>query len=189
MMGVAASMAASRTREIPGAFWTALAGIGLGAGTVIVGMTLVGAIDAAPSSLIPVGSMVVASAMNACTLALDRFRAEVQAHTGQIEAALALGADAGDTVAPFVQAAAEASLIPAINSLRSLGIVWIPGLMAGMVLAGSDPVYAAIYQFVVIAMLFAASGLSSIACTRLVRRQAFSPAQQLVLRPKAAQNK
>jgi putative ABC transport system permease protein len=51
----------------------------------------------------------------------------------------------------------RASLIPRIDSLRSLGIVWIPGLMAGMVLAGSDPVYAAIYQFVVIAMVFASS--------------------------------
>lgn len=48
---------------------------------------------------------------------------------------------------------------------------------------GTDPVYAAIYQFVVIAMLFAASGLTSLACTRLIRLRAFSPAQQLLLRP------
>jgi putative ABC transport system permease protein len=183
MIGIGASIAASRTKEIPGAFWTAMVGIGLGAGAVIAGMTLLGAIDPRPSSLIPVGSMVVASAMNASTLALDRFRSEVEAHTGQIEAALSLGAEANETVTPYVQAAAQASLIPAINSLSSLGIVWIPGLMAGMILAGSDPVYAAVYQFVVIAMLFAASGLTSIVCTRLVRGRAFSPAQQLMLRP------
>jgi putative ABC transport system permease protein len=146
-------------------------------------MTLLGAIDPSPSSLIPVGSMIIAGAMNTGALALDRFRSEVVGHTGQIEAALALGADPGHTVTPYVQASVQASLIPSINSLRSLGIVWIPGLMAGMLLSGSDPVYAAIYQFVVIAMLFATAGLTALVTTCLVRTRAFSPAQQLVLRP------
>jgi putative ABC transport system permease protein len=54
--------------------------------------------------------------------------------------------------------------------------------MAGMVLAGSDPVYAAIYQFVVIAMIFAASALTSLVSTLLIRSRAFSPAEQLILR-------
>jgi putative ABC transport system permease protein len=158
-------------------------GIGFGSGLVIVIMTWLGVIDSAVSSLIPVGSMLIANAMNTNALALDRFRAEVEAHVGQIEAALALGADANSTVTPYVQAAVEASLIPRIDSLRSLGIVWIPGLMAGMILAGTDPVYAAIYQFAVIAMIFAASGLTSILSTLLIRSRAFSPAQQLVVRP------
>ena len=61
--------------------------------------------------------------------------------------------------------------------------VWIPGLMAGMILAGSDPIYAAIYQFVVIAMIFASSGLTSLISTLLIRRQAFTAAEQLILRP------
>ena len=77
----------------------------------------------------------------------------------------------------------EASLIPAIDSLRSLGIVWIPGLMAGMLLSGSRPIYAAIYQFVVLAMIFAASGLTSLVSTLLIRSQAFTDAEQLRLRP------
>jgi hypothetical protein len=51
-----------------------------------------------------------------------------------------------------VQTSFEANLIPAIDSLRSLGIVWIPGADAGMLLSGARPVYAAVYQFVVVAM-------------------------------------
>lgn len=78
------------------------------------------------------------------------------------------------------------SLIPAIDSLRSLGIVWIPGLMAGMLLSGSRPIYAAIYQFVVLAMIFAASGLTSLISTLLIRTQAFTSAEQLSLRPDVA---
>jgi putative ABC transport system permease protein len=79
----------------------------------------------------------------------------------------------------------RASLIPRIDSLRSLGIVWIPGLMAGMVLAGADPVYAAIYQFVVIAIIFVSSGITSLVSTLLIRSKAFSDADQLTLRPQA----
>ncbi len=120
--------------------------------------------------------------MNTTALALDRFRAEVEAHTGQIEAGLALGAAPAAVVAPYVQAAVQASLIPSLNNLRSLGIVWIPGVMAGMVLAGSDPIVAAIYQFVVVAMLFATAGATALLCTRYVRSQAFSQAEQLTLR-------
>ena len=99
----------------------------------------------------------IANAMNANGLALNRLRSDVLSHTGEIESALALGASGKTSIAPYVQESFEASLIPAIDSLRSLGIVWIPGLMAGMLLSGARPVYAAVYQFVVLAMIFAAS--------------------------------
>jgi putative ABC transport system permease protein len=102
---------------------------------------------------------------------------------GEIETALALGADGKSSVSPYVQVSFEASLIPAIDSLRSLGIVWIPGLMAGMLLSGARPIYAAIYQFVLLAMIFAASGLTSLISTLLIRARVMSPAEQLILRP------
>lgn len=186
MMAAAASIAARRARGIPGAFSVALAGIGVGGGIVIVLMTWLGVIDSAISSLIPVGSMLIANAMNTNGLALDRFRAEVESHVGQIEASLALGAAPEAAVSPYVQAAVQASLIPRLDSISSLGIVWIPGLMAGMVLSGTDPVYAAIYQFVIMAMIYAAAGLTSVISTLLIRRKAFSEAEQLILRPAVA---
>ena len=54
--------------------------------------------------------------------------------------------------------------------------------MAGMVLSGSPPLYAAIYQFVALAMIFASSGLTCLISTTLIRARAFSPAEQLILR-------
>lgn len=136
-----------------------------GAGLIIGIMVGLGVIDRTPATLIPVGSMIIANAMNTTALALDRFRAEVETHKGQIEAGLAQGAALTVVVALYVQAAVQASLIPSLNNLRSLGIVWIPGVMAGMVLVGSDPVEAAIYQFVVVAMLFATAGTTALLCT------------------------
>jgi putative ABC transport system permease protein len=127
--------------------------------------------------------MIIANAMNSCAQSMERFRADVTSHVGQVEAGLALGAEPAVTVAPYVQGAVYASLIPRLDSLKSLGIVWIPGVMAGMIVSGVNPIYAGIYQFIVIAMIFAASGITALAVTLLIRTRAFSPAEQLVLRP------
>ena len=178
----AATISAKRAQGIHGAFRVSLYGIGLGAGVVIVIMTWVGAIESDVKTLIPVGSMIIATAMSSNALALDRFRGELESHVGQIEAGLALGADPKVVVKQYLRAAVRVSLIPRIDALKSLGIVWIPGLMAGMIIAGVDPIYAAIYQFVVIAMLFAASGMTSLISTLLIRTQVFSDAEQLILR-------
>jgi putative ABC transport system permease protein len=183
MMVAAGSISAKRAKKMPGAFAVSTFAIACGAGSVIAVMTALRVIDTAITSLIPVGSMLIANAMNANGLALNRFRSDVLSNVGQIETALALGAEPNASVAPYVQASAEASLIPAIDSMRSLGIVWIPGLMAGMLLSGSRPLYASIYQFVVLAMIFAASGITSLVSMTLIRARIFSPAEQLMLRP------
>ena len=67
--------------------------------------------------------------------------------------------------------------------LKSLGLVWIPGVMAGMVVSGASPVYAGIYQFVIVAMILAASGITGLVATLLMRKRSFSAAAQLTLRP------
>jgi len=66
-------------------------------------------------------------------------------HVGQIEAGLSLGAEPAVTVAPYLQSAVYASLLPRLDMLKSLGLVWIPGVMAGMMISGASPVYAAVY--------------------------------------------
>ena len=182
MMLAGAVVAARRTKHIPGILHVTTRSIVIGAGLVIGIMVILGVIDSTPATLIPVGSMLIANAMNTTALALDRFRAEIEAHAGQVEAGLALGAAPSAVVAPYMSEAVQASIIPSINNLRSLGIVWIPGVMAGMVLAGSDPVLAASYQFVVVAMLFATAGTTALLCTFLVRLRVFSAAEQLILR-------
>ncbi|HZZ85137.1 MAG TPA: ABC transporter permease [Anaeromyxobacteraceae bacterium] len=183
MMVAAAATSARRARRVPGAFKVSLQAIAAGSGSVIALMALAGVIDTGVAVLVPVGSMLVANAMNANGLALDRFRSDVVAHLREVESALALGASPEVSVAPWAQSSFRASLIPAIDNLRSLGIVWIPGLMTGMVLSGTPPLRAAIYQFVTIAMIFASSGVTCLVGTTLIRAQAFSPAEQLLLRP------
>lgn len=182
-MTIAAAMtAARRARNMQGAllicFWSILSG----SGVVIAAMLAMGTLQTNIAMLVPVGSMIIANAMNACAQAAERFRADVTGHIGQVEAALALGAEPAVTVAPYVQNAVYASLLPRLDMLKSLGLVWIPGVMAGMLLSGADPVYAGIYQFILVVMILIASGIAGLVATLLLRTRAFSTAAQLILR-------
>ena len=120
MMVAAAVTSTQRAQGIPGTFRVSLYAIAAGSGAVIALMTWAGVIDTAMTSLVPIGSMLISNAMNTNSLTLNRFRSEVESHFGLIETALALGAASQQTVAPYVQVSFQASLIPAIDSLKSL---------------------------------------------------------------------
>jgi len=182
MMVAAAVTAARRLQGMSGAIILCFWAIGVGAGLVIAAMLAIGALKADIPVLVPVGSMIIANAMNACAQAAERFRSDVTGHVGEVETALALGAEPGAAVAPYVRSGVYASLLPRLDMLKSLGLVWIPGMMAGMMVSGASPLYAAIYQFVIVAMILAASGITGLAVVLLMRTRAFSPAGQLILR-------
>jgi putative ABC transport system permease protein len=186
MMVAAAVTAARRLQGIAASVRLSFWAIAAGSGVTIAAMLATGTLKPDIGVLVPVGSMIIANAMNACAQAAERFRADVTAHVGQIEAALALGATPAVTVAPYVQSAVYASLLPRLDMLKSLGLVWIPGVMAGMMVSGASPVYAGIYQFIIVSMILVASGLAALIVTLLMRAHAFSPAAQLLLRNRQA---
>ncbi len=179
MCATAARMAQSRwkrpgaTNYAPRGYWLCLRAIGTGAAVVIATMALTRVIACKATALVPLGSMIIASSMNTCAQVLERYSSDLKLNTGRVEAALALGASATEAALPYAKNATSAALIPSLNSLRSLGIVWIPGFAAGMLLTGSDPVYTAIYQFVVIAMIYAASGVTALVAASGYERAAF----------------
>lgn len=180
MMFTAASIVRRRVPNLPGAYRLSLNCTAIGAGLVIAFMTVMGIIEPKIAVLIPVGSMIIAQNMNIQSLFLNRFLGEIDSHRGEIESAMALGARPETAVDPYLRAAFHASLIPAVDNLRSLGIVWIPGIMTGMLLSGSSPIYAALYQFVVLGMIVTAGGLSCLSAMRLAPRCVFTAHQQLL---------
>ena len=181
MVGGATWISKQRGEGLPQVTWISLLSIGVGAGLTIVLMTAAGAIEATVRSLVPVGSMVIANAMKINGLALDRFKEEVTANRDVIEMGLALGGPPQRVLAPHVRDSVRSALIPVVDSLKSLGWVWIPGIMAGMILAGDNPIYAALYQFVIMAMVFAAGGLTSLLSSVLMGRAVITEAEQLAL--------
>jgi len=186
MTFAAAVTAARRARAVRGALLISFWSIAAGSGVVIGAMIAMRTLDTRIAMLVPVGSMIIANSMNSCAQAAERFRADVTAHIGQVEAGLALGADPAVAVSPYVRSAVYASLLPRLDMLKSLGLVWIPGVMAGMMVSGASPIYAGIYQFILVAMILTASGISGLVVTLLLRTRAFSPAAQLTLRGDAA---
>lgn len=156
VLGVMVSIAAGISRKraaSPRAYAAAWMGIALGAGLVLVVMVAMGALDTSIRDLVPVGSIFIAGCMRTASLAFERLERE------------ASDKDAGAT-------AVRASLIPAVDGMRSLGFVWIPGVMTGLILAGASPVRAAFLQFAVVALGFVAAAITSLVATTWSRQAA-----------------
>ena len=179
MVGGATWISRQRGKGLPGVTQVSLLAITAGAGLVIVTMTGAGAIEATVRSLVPVGSLIIANAMKINGLALNRLKDELHDKRAEIEVGLALGGPPQAVLARHLRTSVQASLIPVVDSLKSLGWVWIPGVMAGMILGGENPVYAALYQCVIMAMIFSAGGLTSMLTSLLMGRRVITEAEQL----------
>ncbi|NHJ31218.1 MAG: ABC transporter permease [Asgard group archaeon] len=128
--------------------------------------------------VIPIGSMVISFAMRVSGIAVERVKSDIIKSKGSIEAALALGDTPHNAKQHILCESYRAGLTPTINRVASLGIVTIPGLMAGMIIGGVHPVEAAIYQIVIFLMLLSSSFLTSIITNNLFTRQFFTKKQQ-----------
>jgi putative ABC transport system permease protein len=127
-----------------------------------------------PHYVIPIAGMVLGNSMTGIALALERVFADLDARTDEVLALTALGATPWEAAYPSVRDALRAGLIPTINSMAAAGIVFIPGMMAGQILAGADPVAATGYQIVVMLMVAAATALGSVTSLLLTYRRRFT---------------
>ncbi len=134
-----------------------------------------------PRYFIPLAGMVVGNSMNSLAIALDRMFSDFRSKKDAVEMKLTLGADFKEASQDIIHDAIKAGMIPAINSMMGVGLVFIPGMMTGQILAGADPVLAIRYQIVVMLMLVASTGLSTLIVILLVRKKCFGKGQQLII--------
>ncbi len=113
-----------------------------------------------PRYLIPLCGMIFTNAMNAVSIAAERFSSE---QDDGVEYLLAR------------QSALRAALIPLTNSLFAVGIVSLPGMMTGQILSGVDPLVAAKYQIMVMGMVFGSGGISAASFLMLLRPSSAAP--------------
>jgi putative ABC transport system permease protein len=128
-----------------------------------------------PRYVIPIAGMVLGNSMTGIALSLERVFADLDARAGEIRAMTALGASPWEAAHPSVRAALRAGLIPAINAMAAAGIVFIPGMMTGQILAGADPLEATKYQIVVMLMVAAAEIVGAALAVLMSYRRRFSP--------------
>jgi putative ABC transport system permease protein len=135
-----------------------------------------------PRYLIPLFGMIVGNAMNGAALAAERLASEMESRRAEVEAYLALGASPAQASAEPVRRALRAALLPAVNGLMVVGLVTLPGMMTGQILAGASPLLAVRYQIVVVLMLAGAVAVTSVIVVLAYRRTFFNAAEQLRVR-------
>jgi putative ABC transport system permease protein len=180
MTAVAGYTAAERSKDIPHARRIAILSVGIGGLGTLAILVGLGIIQAAPRYVIPISGMILGNSMNGAALAMNRLSAEIKLRRSQIEAALALGATSRQAVDPALKAASRAAMIPNINSMLTVGIVSLPGMMTGQIIAGQAPTEAVRYQIVVVYMITAAVTVASLAAALRAYRQFFTKDHQLL---------
>ena len=179
MVSFGSATAHRRARRVPGA----LAPVALAlsaAAAVTLGLVLVlGVFPPEPRYLVPVGGMVIGNSMTAAAVALNRLADEVESHARRVEATLALGATARQAARGLVTRSLRSGMIPLVDSTKTAGVVFFPGTMVGMLLAGAEPVDAVRLQLILLWSLLGSVALSAVLATGLGYRGFFTPAQQL----------
>lgn len=158
------------------------------ASTFLVGLIVVAAVISPrpwyrPDVLIPIFGMILGNSMNGIALSLDRMYGEINGHLDQVEELLSMGATPWEAVQSSVQLAIRAGMMPTINSLMVVGLVSLPGMMTGQILAGMDPQNAVRYQFVVMIMVAAAVAIGCLLIVILSYKRMFNSEGALVERP------
>lgn len=128
-----------------------------------------------PKYAIPLLGIVLGNVLSGVALGIERVTEELQTRRDQIEMLLALGATRWEAFRMPAQQAVHAGMIPVINSLTVVGIVNLPGVMTGQVLAGQSPEQAIRYQIIIMFLISAASGLGTVCAVLLAYRRLFSP--------------
>lgn len=178
MISAATQIATSRVKSevkglIPAVF------VSLFVSSVAVGLIVVeGVIHADPwynaRQLVPIAGMIIGNAMSAIAVAIDRLFSDLDSRSDEMFTLVALGATAREAAFPSIKAAIAAGMTPVLATMSAAGIVTIPGMMSGQLLAGADPLAAAKYQIVVMLMLSAANTIAIVMACFLTYRKRFA---------------
>lgn len=131
-----------------------------------------------PQYAIPLLGMILGNTLNGVSLGIDRLGSELLGKRDQVDGALALGATRWEAARPLIQEAVKTGLIPTINAMMVVGIVSLPGMMTGQLLAGTSPVEAVKYQIVIMFLIASATALGTVSVVLLAFRRLFNADHQ-----------
>ncbi|MET3576668.1 ABC transporter permease [Bhargavaea ullalensis] len=144
---------------------------------ILLGFSIV---PAEAQYIIPISGMVVGNSMVLSILFLNRFTAETEAHQDRTELILSLGGTPKQAIHAQLTDAIKASMIPTIESQKTMGLVQLPGMMSGQIIAGADPVQAVQFQLLILFLLLTTAAVSSILLGFLSYPSLFNERMQLL---------
>jgi len=134
-----------------------------------------------PRYAIPLLGIVLGSVLNSASLGLDTFFDGISHRRASIEAQLALGTPMRAALQELVQLSIRRGVIPIVNQMTAAGIITLPGIMTGQLLAGMDPIESAKYQILLLLLLTGAGGMASVGSVLLAARAVTDERQRLRL--------
>jgi putative ABC transport system permease protein len=179
MVVFGAFTARHRARQVPNSFWPLLVSLAVAAAVTLGLVVALGIFPATPRYLVPVGGMVIGNSMTSAAVALNRLGEDVHEQARKIEATLALGATSSQAVTPLVRRSLRSGMITLIDSTKTTGLIFFPGTMVGMLLAGAQPTDAVRLQLILLYVLLGAVSIAALISITLARRNFFTPAHQL----------
>ena len=128
-----------------------------------------------PQYVIPLIGMILGNSLTGIALGLDRFLDHISTRHAEIELRLAFGATRREALAAPLRDAVRTGMVPIINAMAAAGIVSLPGMMTGQILAGAPPLQAVSYQIVVMFMIAAAVASGAMLVVLLAGRHFMGP--------------
>lgn len=132
-----------------------------------------------PHYAVPLAGIILGNVLNGSSIALDSLLGSVVRERAAIDAQLALGATFRQAMRGLIRASVRRALLPTINQMSAAGIITLPGIMTGQILAGMDPLEAAKYQILLMFLLSGGSGLAAVAVVYLAAMRLTDDRQRL----------
>ena len=180
MVTTASLTSGRRARRVPGSRLVALAAIGAATTGTLGVLGVLRIIPLSARAVIPLGSMIITSAMNTTSLVMTRLHDDLAANRREVEARLSLAQSSRQAALPWHRAALRSGMLPTVDQTKVVGLVALPGAMTGMILAGASPLAAIRLQLVVMYMLLGGNAFAALVAAELTVRRLFTPAQQLI---------
>ncbi|MFD1040218.1 ABC transporter permease [Virgibacillus byunsanensis] len=145
--------------------------------SILLGLTIT---PPTPQYIIPISGMVIGNSMVLGILFLNRFTAELESRQEETELILSLGGTPKQAIHTQLITSIQASTIPTIESQKTIGLVQLPGMMSGQIIAGADPVQAVLFQLLILFLLLTTAVVTSIMLGYLSYPSLFNDRMQLL---------
>ncbi len=180
MVSVAAVTVRRRAPEVPGIVRLAFMATGASAALSLLVVFGLGVYPNVGRAIVPISGMMIGNSIGSTVVASRRIIGELADRRPEVEARLALGQPWQEASKPFVRRAMRTALTTQIESTKAVGLVFMPGAMTGLILAGADPVDAVLVQAAIMYLILGCVATNVVVVGLGLTRRLFTPDHRLV---------
>ncbi len=162
MIGAASQNVIKKGTRIPGIKWIIILTLTAVEVVSMAIMLLFGILDFEPEQIIPISGMIIGNCMVLSLLFVSKFTDELENSEEMIELILSFGGEPKEAVSRSLKSAIQTSMIPTIESQKTIGLVQLPGMMSGLIIGGAAPMEAVMYQLLILFLILTNATAASV---------------------------